>query len=374
MNKVIVAGASGVVGLSAVEHFASLDGWEVVGVSRRPPASAEGRAHVALDIGDAAACRAFASANRDVTHVVYAAVYEKPGLVRGWYERDQMDRNDRMLRNFLQPLSDLADGLRHVSLLQGTKAYGVHLQPIAVPARERRSRHPHENFYWLQEDFLRAAQEKAGWAFTILRPQVVFGRALGSNMNPIPALGAYAALLRERGEPLYFPGEPLPFVFEAVDAELLAGALAWAATAREARDETFNVTNGDVMVWANVWPTIAEPFGMEPAESRPISFADDMPARQLEWERLVAKYDLRAPRSLLDFAGQSFHYLDFLFARGAEHTPQPALVSTTKIRQAGFGDSIDTEDMLRKWLRRFQAERLLPPLEPMSDTISRLSL
>ena len=362
MNKVIVAGASGVVGFSAVEHFASLDGWEAVAVSRRPPASVEGSTHVALDLDDADACRAFASTNRDVTHVVYAAVYEKPGLVPGWHMRDQMDRNDRMLRNLLQPLSDVAEGLQHVSLLQGTKAYGVHLQPIAIPARERLPRHPHENFYWLQEDFVRAAQERASWDFTILRPQVVFGRALGSNMNPVPALGAYASLLRERGEPLYFPADAPPFVFEAVDADLLARSLAWAAIAPEARNETFNVTNGDVMVWANVWPTIADALGMEPAEERPIYFAEDMPRREREWDRLVTKHDLLAPRSLLEFAGQSFHYLDFLFARGAELTPQPALVSTIKIRRAGFRDCIDTEDMLRKWFQRFQAERLLPSL------------
>jgi nucleoside-diphosphate-sugar epimerase len=362
MNKVIVAGASGVVGFAAVEHFASLAGWQVVGISRRSPRSIAGSRYVALDLSDAEACRAFASTNRDVTHVVYAALYEKPGLVPGWYEQDQMDRNDRMLRNLLQPLSDVAERLQHVSLLQGTKAYGVHLQPMAVPARERWPRHPHDNFYWLQEDFLRAAQDQSGWDFTILRPQVVFGRGLGSNMNPIPALGAYAALLRDRGEPLYFPGDPLPFVFEAVDADLLARALAWAATAREARNETFNVTNGDVMVWANVWPTIADALGMEPAEARPISFADDMPGRQVEWERLVTKHDLLAPRSLLDFAGQSFHYLDFLFARTAERTPQPTLVSTTKIRQAGFSECMDTEDMFRKWFGRFRAERLLPPL------------
>ena len=36
-NKVLVAGASGLVGYAAVRHFASLPDWDVVAVSRRAP-------------------------------------------------------------------------------------------------------------------------------------------------------------------------------------------------------------------------------------------------------------------------------------------------------------------------------------------------
>ena len=35
-----------------------------------------------------------------------------------------------------------------------------------------------------------------------------YGDAWGNNMNPIPVLAAYAALLADAGEPLYFPGRP----------------------------------------------------------------------------------------------------------------------------------------------------------------------
>ena len=77
-----------------------------------------------------------------VTHVVYTAVYELPGLVSGWRERDQMDTNLAMLRNLFDPLVEVAGGLRHVSLMQGTKAYGAHVHPIPVPARERFPRRP----------------------------------------------------------------------------------------------------------------------------------------------------------------------------------------------------------------------------------------
>ncbi len=62
----------------------------------------------------------------------------------------------------VEPLDRPGGALRHVTIMQGGKAYGVHIHPqIAVPARERWPRDPHENFYWLQEDFLRERQAKA---------------------------------------------------------------------------------------------------------------------------------------------------------------------------------------------------------------------
>ena len=49
----------------------------------------------------------------DVTHVVYTALYEKPGVVQGWRERDQMETNLRMLKNLFEPLKAAATQLQH---------------------------------------------------------------------------------------------------------------------------------------------------------------------------------------------------------------------------------------------------------------------
>ena len=231
---------------------------------------------------------------------------------------------------------------------------------MTVPGRERAPRHPHENFYFLQEDHLLACQQRGGWAWTILRPQVILGESLGSNMNLIPAIGAYGAVVREAGEPLHFPGG-VPSVCEVVSADLVANAIAWAATSRNARDEVFNVTNGDVMVWRNAWRVIAEALGMEPGEDRPMSLADEMPSRLQEWAAIVDRYKLRAPRRLMEFVGQSFVYADLLLGFGRTTIPSPQLVSTIKIRQAGFDECLDSEDDLAGWFARLQARRLLPP-------------
>jgi len=246
-----------------------------------------------------------------------------------------------------------------VSVLQGTKAYGAHVHRIAIPARENRPRDPHDNFYWLQEDYIRAAQAGQPWSFTIWRPQVVFGGALGVAMNLIPVIGAYAALCRDLGLPFSCPGEQ-DNIIEAVDADLIARALAWAAEAPVARGETFNITNGDVMVWKNVWPAIARAVGLEPAFGAPLSLSNFLPDHAAAWDAIVRKHGLR-PIAMIRLLGESHHYADLLFSWGAQTPPASTLVSTIKLRQAGFGDCEDTEVMFAKWLAKLVDRGILPP-------------
>jgi nucleoside-diphosphate-sugar epimerase len=250
-------------------------------------------------------------------------------------------------------------GLRHVTLLQGTKAYGVHVRPLAVPAREGRSElREQPNFYWAQEDYLKRAQQGSSWHWTILRPVLIVGEAIGGAMNLIPALGVYAALMRLRGEMLPYPGGAAR-VGQAVDADLLARAIDWAGCSDKARNETFNVTNGDVFVWENVWPAIADAVGMRAADPVPFALTTLLESGAAEWDLIRARHNLLAP-SLPEFVGQSMEYADYQMRHGRTDIGPPAIVSTVKINQAGFHDTVDTEAMFREWFRVFQRSRLLP--------------
>lgn len=360
--QVVVFGATGVTGRAAVEHFASLDGWSVIGVSRRA-VDVAGVAHVALDLTDAAACRDVLGGERfaRTTHVVYAALQEHDDMVAGWQDPVTMARNDAMLAHALEPLCGRAGPmLQHVALLQGGKAYGVHLGRMPIPAKERSPRDDHANFYFLQEDRLRSLAAAHGFAWTILRPQVIFGHSFASPMNLLPAIGAYAAITRAAGDAFSFPGGD-PAVHEAVDARLLARVLAWAATTEAARGEIFNVTNGDVYDWHSVWPVIADALGVEAGPHRPQRLAETMPGRAPEWAAVVDRHGLRSPRDLASFVGASWTYADMLFGTPGARRPVPSLMSTVKLRQAGFAGCIDTEDMFRDWFAIFQARGLLPP-------------
>jgi nucleoside-diphosphate-sugar epimerase len=358
-GTVLVAGASGLVGTAAVGRFLA-DGWDVVAVSRRRPELDRDRPfrHVAVDLRDTAAAAQALGDLRAVTHVVYTAVYEKPGLIAGWSERDQMETNERMLVNLIEPLT-AAPELRHVSLLQGTKAYGAHLHPIPVPARERADRDPHENFYWLQEDYLRAAADRHGWAFTIWRPQVVVGPTYGVVMNLPPVIGAYAAVCRAEGRPFAFPGGAR-WPWEATDTRLVAGALLWGATTPTAAGETFNLTNGEVFDWRTIWPAMARTLGVETGPDHPEAMAQFLPSRASLWDEIVGRHGLRR-LTMAELLGESHHYADVCFAYGATEPPPPVFVSTVKVKQAGFTETYDTEASFCHWLQVLIDRRVLPP-------------
>jgi nucleoside-diphosphate-sugar epimerase len=358
----LVVGASGVIGRAAFGHFAADPSWEAFGLSRRAPAI-EGGTHLSIDLLDRKRCFDAMGRLPGITHVVYCALREDPGLMPGWFDPALMETNRQMLENVLDALGQ-AQSLQHVSLLQGTKAYGAHQGSMRVPGRERAERHPHDNFYWLQEDLLCARAAQSGFGFTIWRPPVVFGHAIGAPMNPLAAIATYAAVQKAEGKPLVWPGGKTGPI-DGVDARLLARAFEWATTAESARDEVFNITNGDVFVWENVLESIARAMDMD-FDTDPTGVANQrlqeiMPPKAELWDALIVEHALRAP-PLREFVGDSYFYLDMLFNTGRVDRPPPSMLSTIKLRQAGFEECIDTEDMLVEWIEWLRQERFLPPL------------
>ncbi len=360
-RHVVIAGASGVIGAAALAAFARSGGWRVTALSRRRPVVPADCAfdHVSADLTDGDACAALAAALPQVTHLVYAAVAEVPGLASGWQDAALIEQNGQMLRNILGPLATRGD-LRHVSILQGGKAYGAHVHPVTVPLRESSPRDPHANFYWLHEDFTREQAARHGFSFTVWRPQILFGSAPGAAMNPVAAIGAYAAICRERGLPFALPGSALS-LWETVDADLFAEALVWAANSDAAADETFNFTNGDMFVLRHAWAELAGALGLDPAGEAPNGFAAFFaePQSQSAWRAIAAREGL-VLSDLDALLGQSHHYLDILTSARLSDKAVPMVVSTIKLRQAGFGQCIDSMVSLRRQLSAMTALRLLP--------------
>jgi hypothetical protein len=114
-----------------------------------------------------------------------------------------------------------------------------------------------------------------------------------------------------------------------------------------------------VFSWRNVWPSIAAAFGTEQGADTSLRLAEWLPAKADVWSAIVHRFDLRR-LSLAELLGQSHIYADFVMAAGAAREPKPVLVSTIKLRQAGFGDCIDTEQMFRELIAALIAKRLAP--------------
>jgi nucleoside-diphosphate-sugar epimerase len=363
-KKILIVGASGLVGTAAVKLFSGLPGWDVIAVSRRAPFVPLGRArHVPVDLLNAAQCAEVFGSMGDVTHVAYAAVNEQEGnMVAGWQDPVQAGKNMAMLRNLFEPLIAVARDFRHISLVHGMKAYGSHIwdRVMPIPFKESLPRVPHENFYYQQEDYISAKQAGHDWSWTILRPAMIAGDAVGSNMNSYLVLGIFAALRKEAGLPLPQP-TGASMVTDVADADLIAQGLEWAAEAPKARNEAFNLTNSDVFSLHDAFPIVADSLKMELGAPEDFQIIAELEKLLPLWPGMVRKYGLRAPEDLKELFGES------LEVGGAWTAPiaptdvvRYGLASTVKIRQAGFLHCIDTADMIRKYMRRYQELGIIP--------------
>jgi nucleoside-diphosphate-sugar epimerase len=356
-RRVLVVGGLGLVGRAAVEVLGERDDLEVIGLSRRAPDAELDARWVTADLADLPALRAGLQAVGPITHVIYAALHEKPQLAAGWLEADHIARNTLMLGNLLDVLRDTSPDLAHLSLLQGTKAYGLHLGPIKIPAKETEPRHIPPNFYWSQEDLVRERAAADGWSWSVWRPQMVSGIAMGSPMNGISGLALYPLICKELGVPARLPGWP-DYLMEATDTRLMARAFAWAMDAPTAANQIFNITNGDFFAWKNVWPLICAYFGVEPGYPQPTPLETMMADKGPIWDRIVARHELRPTR--WEDISPNWQFMDFVFAYAAPSTPQPSLFSTIKLRQAGFQDCLDTEAMFVELFDDMRRRRLIP--------------
>ncbi len=347
MKTVLIAGAQGVSGRAAAQHFLRTPGTTVYALSRRPTGHVEGVHPIAVDLLDPASVRARVGPLEDVTHIVFAAYIEKPTAAA------RSDVNVAILRHLLDVVEE-RDTLRHVTFYQGGKAYGADLGPFKTPAREDDPRLMPPNFYYDQEDHLRARQHGKTWHWTALRPEAICGFALGNPMNLTMAIAIYAAISKELGLPLRFPGTLAAYraLYQVTSAKILAAATDWAGETQAAANEIFNITNGDYFRWEHLWPRIARMFDMECAPPVPTPLAEYMTDKAGLWRQMVARHNLQnIPYDQL----VSWPFADFIFASGFDN-----ISSTIKARQAGFHPCIDTEEMFRLFFAHLKDERVIP--------------
>lgn len=225
---VLVTGAQGVIGRAAAEHFSKEADATVYGVSRRPVVGLKNVQPISADLMNPEDTRKKLGLLKDVTHVVFGAYVEKETAT------ERSVANVALLRNLMDTVEESAPSLRHVTIYQGGKAYGADLGPFKTPAREDDPRLMPPNFYYDQEDHLRQRQQGKRWTFSILRPEAVCGYAVGNRMNLLMVIAVYAAISKELGLPLRFPGTEAASraLYQITSADILARA-----TARRARQK-----------------------------------------------------------------------------------------------------------------------------------------
>jgi len=345
---VVVAGVHGVSGRAAAEHWSQAPRTTVYGLSRRAAAVPDGVRPVTVDLLDMDDVRSKLGAIEGVTHVVFGAYIEKATAA------EKSAVNVALLRNLLDSLEAQSRALEHITFYQGGKAYGADLGPFKTPAREDDPRLMPPNFYYDQEDLLHERQQAADWHWTALRPEAICGYGTGNPMNLAMVIAVYATISKQLGLPLRFPGTEAAYraLYQVTSADILASATVWAGTHEPARDEIFNVTNGDYFRWQDMWPRIAKMFDMEVAHPVPTPLAVYMQDKGALWELITREHNLqRIPYSQL----VSWAFGDFIFNSGFDN-----ISSTIKARRAGFHDCIDTEEMFQLFFERLRRERVIP--------------
>jgi nucleoside-diphosphate-sugar epimerase len=348
-NRVaLVVGAQGVIGRNLVDHLATLDDWDVIGLSRRGGTPAGRVRHVAVDLLDPDDCRSKLGGLTQVTHVFYAAYQDRPT----WAEL--VPPNLAMLVNVVETIERVAPGLQHVSLMQGYKVYGAHLGPFKTPARESDARHMPPEFNVDQQDFLEQRQKSKAWTWSAIRPSVVCGFALGNPMNLAVVIAVYAAISKELGLPLRFPGKPGAYdkLLEMTDAGLLAHATVWAATHQPCANQAFNINNGDLFRWNEMWPKIARFFHLEVAPPLPMALDVIMADKEPLWNAMVDKHGLTR-NAYKDVS--SWRFGDFVFAWDYD-----VLADGSKAHRLGFHEYVDTEAMFERTFEEFRRRKVIP--------------
>jgi nucleoside-diphosphate-sugar epimerase len=288
-RQILIVGPYGVLGTGVVDAVAENPKWGITTAARRPSPTYRAQAappHISVDLLDReGTTKAFSSLNK-VTDLVFAAYIEKRTMA------ETVEPNARMLKNTLHALGARNLPLQRIVLAGGAKSYGFHLGAFNAPAKEREPRLIAPIHYHQQEDIVAEWAAKNGASWTVLRPHLVMGPSLNSPMNLVTSLATYAAMTRELGLPLRFPGtkEGWNTLQETTDAELFGRATLWALGEDRARNEIFNVSNGDVYRWRQLWSELAAFYDLPIAEPLAMSTVSEMSEKALLWDAIVTRY------------------------------------------------------------------------------------
>ncbi len=349
----LIVGSTGIVGQNLATLLHAHSDWSVYGLARRP-LDTPGVIPVAADL---LSPESLAAALREIrpTHVYLATWLRQPT------EAENIRVNSAMVRNLLAAVAP-AGSVEHVALVTGLKhylgpfeSYGKGKLP-ATPFREEQGRLDVENFYYAQEDEVFAAAKTQGFGWSVHRPHTIIGYALGNQMNMGVTLAVYASICKATGRPFVFPGSAAQwnFLTDMTDARQLAKQLLWAATTPAARDQAFNIVNGDVFRWSWMWQRLAAWFELEaaalPAEITPLELqlAHAAPV----WAEIAAKHGLAEPN--LNNLISAWH-TDADLGR-----PIEVVTDMSKSRKLGFLDYQATDDSFFDLFARLRVEKLIP--------------
>ncbi len=349
-NTALVAGATGVVGTAVASHLAGLDGWTVLGASRRSPSHpVDGVSYVSLDLADPQSCGKRLRSYAPVSHIFFCA-----RATHSDQPVESISENRLLLENTVETVDCSSAELCHVHLTQGGKYYGVHLGPFPTPAREGQGRCLEPNFYHAQQDYLSERSAAADWTWSASRPNTLLHYSPHIPRNIVSTLGAYAAIRAELGMTLEFPGAIGAYsaLTQVTTVQVLASAAVQIATDPDCACKAFNITNTDVFRWSAIWTELARRFGIRRGRVRRAVLAESMTDKQEVWRRICEKHDLRRT-ALRDVA-------NWPFADATLERDWDEILCHNRARRHGLDGWDDSIARFFKILEAYRRDRILP--------------
>ncbi|MBT5414824.1 MAG: NAD-dependent epimerase/dehydratase family protein, partial [Rhodospirillaceae bacterium] len=141
-KTVLVTGARGQIGRYVAQQFARTPGWRAIGLSRSAPEFGVDFEHLSVDLLDPKDCQEKIGAISGITHLVHAAFQPRAN------DADAVAVNVAMLANFVEAAEAASEGIEHVTLMTGARAYGSHLGAFKTPSEETDPTHFPPNFYF----------------------------------------------------------------------------------------------------------------------------------------------------------------------------------------------------------------------------------
>lgn len=352
-RTLLIVGGHGVAGGGILRAVTPEHNVKAITVSRRPAPAADSllpsHGHISADLLDAASVKAAVAQLKGPVDIAFAAYADHPDPTE-WTRI-----NLAMFQNLIDAVDAAGTEVGRIVLVTGAKAYGPHLGPYKTPAKESDARIIGPLFYYDQLDSLGVWADKRGVTWTELRPDGIIGPSVGSPMNLLHGMAAYGAISAELKIPLRFPGNPdtwLNVLHQLSDADLLGRSVLWATRAESAKNEIFNVTNGDLFRWGNLWPDLAKFFGVEVDNPKPIPLGAQMAGYGGLWSDMARRHGLKAT------AWDKF--ISWGFVEAVWGINYDMVSSTVKIRQAGFHDALDTHTSIIGQLGKLREARFIP--------------
>ncbi|KAH7052016.1 hypothetical protein B0J12DRAFT_710262 [Macrophomina phaseolina] len=273
--------------------------------------------------------------------------------------------NTKLLEVAVRAIEAVSPRLKVVVLQTGGKGYGLEfpkekLTPAFLsPGPAISSTTPSTNL-------LKELSRGKPWTFSEIRPDGIVGFApTNSAMNMAQGIAIYHTIYREvkgAGAAVPFPGREHGYYSTHSDTfqDILSKMEIYAALNPDkcGGGGVFNVADGKAAAWAEVWPRLAEHFGIigtGPATGTDKkSMEEFVKENRAAWSALAKKHGIK--EEIVDQQGWGhthFMLVDFDFDRQYD---------LSRSREVGFSEEIDTvEGYIKAW-ERMRDAKILPTL------------